>query len=45
MLNEEQLDRLNQIFHQEIVPIFEENPELVDEFMMKIKDYEQERKQ
>ena len=45
MLNKEQLEKLNQIFLQEIVPVFEKNPELVEEFMVKVENYRKDNKQ
>jgi hypothetical protein len=44
MLNKEQLEKLNQIFLQEIVPVFKKNPELVYDIMMKIENYRKEDK-
>ena len=39
MSNNDQLDKLNKIFAEEIAPILEENPELVDSFMEKVESY------
>lgn len=40
MLNEEQLATLDDIFINEIVPVFEEESKRVDDFMKKIDEYE-----